>query len=313
MVYQAGDTLYLTNFNTNVTAAISFRTSAAPSQAVALTAPENANFSPDGRWITFSAVSTFPGGQVRRDVFIATPAGTNLVNLTADQDGSLPNEDARFTSDGQIVYKQRYYVSGNTVSRIKEMAVTLPASGDPSRNGAPATLRDDGVHEFSAPGISQSGRYLYYQTGSGANAGVYRYYLSLGTESAVSATPGVESYYPVARDLTTTLYAGWASPSNHNDQIFLWAPLYSGVGISEPFNDANADDSDPAVVDENLIIFSSDRCVISGDVNPATGRAAYKLYLGYLGHSDYWPLNLANINVPVPDLLGANYTRTAGP
>ena len=72
-------------------------------------------------------------------------------------------------------------------------------------------------------------------------------------------------------------------------------------------NDTSKDDSDPAKVDEDYIVFSSDRC--NGD-----GVGHYKLFVGQPGTTKYWTLDIDHINDPVDNLLGADFTLTlAGP
>ena len=305
LIYQAGDSLYLTDFSaaTPQTKPITFATRAAPSIPVHLTAPWNANFSRDGRWIVFTAVSTPPGKPPRRDVYISTPTGRHLVNLTGDLNGATPYEDARFSSDGsQVLFKTLYFpASRPPAGAIMAMTLLIPATGDPSRLGPPVTLLDDGNTEFSQPSLSPSGKYLYYSAGTRANEGVYQKNLLTGAVAAVSATPGVESHQPLARDLTTTLFSGWTSAANPNDQVFLYAPPIKLTPTLLKFNDPNYNNSDPAVVDEDYVIFSSNRCVVGG-------QRSMKLYIGSLSNARYWLLDVGDVNAPTADILGADYT-----
>ena len=305
MVYQSSTALYLTDFAAATTTQISFSTSSGPTPV--LSAPSNANFSPDGRWIVFYAQWTPSGGSARTDVFISRPDGSHLVDLTVDQDPTQPEEDPRFAQDGATVfYKRIYFPVAGTSAAIMKMTVSLPPVGsgsDPSRVGSPTqVLAMDGV-QYSKPSPSPTGKYVYYFSGTTPNEGVYQLNVATGASVAIAAVAGVQSYYPAPRDLTTTFYVSWANATNHADQIYANAPGIKAAATQLSLNDANKDDSDPAKVDEDYIIFSSDRC--NGD-----GVGHYKLFVGQPGTTKYWTLDLDHIEDPVDNLLGADFTLT---
>ena len=308
VVYQSDNALHLADLVAGTASTIIFTVSAGP--PVTLLNPVNASFSPDGRWVVFSAHWAPPGGAVRYDVFIASPSGAHLVNLTGDLNAAYKYEDGRFGFDGkQIVFKRRLDTTPSSIGEIWSMKLTLPATADPSRMGQPKLLLNDGQSEFSAPSLSPTGRYLYYQKGAHAAAGVYRHdiaaKLAPAHDLAVSVVPGTERYFPVVRDFTAVLLSGWANSGNMNDQLFLAAPgVLSAVDLL-PLNDPNKNNSDPAPVDEDYLIFSSNRCA------PSSAPGLMTLYLGAIGSADYWPLVMPGIDGSDGSLLGAGYTPTA--
>jgi Tol biopolymer transport system component len=299
MVFQSGGSLYLTDFGRGTTSLIALSTSSGPLRQVT-----NANFSPDGRWIIFSAVWGSGGG--RRDVFVSRPDGSRLVNLTYDPTNNFASEDARFWVDGKTVFfKQRYTTLSATVGAIMTMQLTLPtdATTNPSRVGRITSVPklDDGIHEFSQVSVSPSGKYLYYSVGSGSGERTGRLNTQTGAATALGP-PTIYSYFPVSVDFTTTFYTGRSGGSNPHDQIFTYAPSLGITRSALPFNDPNADNADPAPVDEDFVIFSSNRC-----------GGPFSLFIGQLGTSRYWRIGFSGVTVtPAADMLGSTYTLKPG-
>ncbi len=340
LVSQTTDHLYLTTFTTtpagtsSTSVPLQFFTSANQTTPVALSNPFNASFSPDGKWIVFSAVA--PMSDSRR-IYLSTVSGTHLVDLTsaAGQDTTNQEEDARFEPDGSaIIFKQFDYIGANKVSafRIRSMKITWPATAD--QDPAPGQIydllpdtQDKPGHyiEYSTPVMSPSEKYLYYATGSGGSEAIHRITMQSPVEIGnirydFLFRSGFEHYYPIVRDFTTMLFVGWINKVSKVDQIYMYAPIVTNHYILLRLNDCNYSNSDPTPVDEDYIIFSSNR--IRDDKRGCTydsGQGSYKcnsnLYLGKISTGEYWILGSANsivngnnINSLMPDILGPSYT-----
>ncbi len=302
------DFLYLTDFDAGTTSQIVFTTSAAPTTPVTLSQPLNPSFSSDGRWIVFTAATysaAYPQG--RRDIYISTPTGAHLTNLTASQNGTLPKYDARFSIVGSdVVYDQLGYTNPkNTVSSIYKMTLNLPVDNntDPSIIVQPVQVLFDNVHQYSGPTYSPTERYLFYSQSTTGYQSVWRYDNLLHTQTAISDNKALQAYLPGPIDLTTTMYISWTTKTGNYDQIFIRTPAVSSASKILPLNDPNFDTSDFATYDEDTIIFSSDRC---GD---AIGTGVYKFFIGSITTGQYWRLDEDGANSVQGPILGQSYTQ----
>ncbi len=294
-VYQGTDSggstqLYLYDFATSTKSLLSV-------SGWAVTVPINAQFSPDGQRITFTAVNT--GG--RRDVYLFKFGATAPVNLTLSMTGATKSEDPKWSSDGKkIVFKQ----DGN----IKIMAISFDGSGNPTVTSVTAITTNGTVGtltEASAPYLSLDMKYVYFVRGVGATEEIHVITLSStfsATLETVFSSNSNYGYYPAVRDFTTIFYAGWTSATGRNDQVLVQAPSLSGPNSSQPpLNDCNADNSDPTVVDSDYILFSSDSASVS------SGRV-YRPLLGSLANAQVWDLS-ATLGASLPGaVLGMSYT-----
>jgi hypothetical protein len=131
---------------------------------------------------------------------------------------------------------------------------------------------------------------------------VYRLTVGTGTEIMMTqANNG--AYYPVAMDLTTLLYVRHTRATKLNDQVFYLQPSISGNSeIHMNLNDCNVNNSDPAPLDEDYIVFSRP---------PSSASSNYTLFVGAIGSSAIWslaPLLQSNSQSAISNLLGASYS-----
>lgn len=255
----------------------------------------NGYFSPDGRWIVFTAVSaTYDAFNIFIwDTSSPTSAPVDLTPSTAR------NEDAKFSFDGNwIVYKHdgdihilhMEFTGGITVLEDK----VLTTGG--ALNGSYA--------EASAPVLAKYNKYVVFSRGSDGPTAPYRLSvlpLAHGTldplvETTIAKDADAVEYYPILRKNNELLYARHTLTS-HADQIQLRSPDHTASAVALPTNTCTRDNSDPAPVGTNTFIFSND----------AGGR--YLLYLGNEMTGKVW--NFSNnplLNAPLHDLEGASYT-----
>lgn len=267
--------LYLFDFRSNVFSTLSSKW--------AITDPMNAQFSPDGLWITFMGIQN---NQWNVFLWQLGSAG-QPINITAAL-GAHRNEDPKFSADGKrIVFKQ----DGDI--KIANLNFTL----SPPVISSVQSVTSDGMKvEESMPFLSPSGKYVIFTRGAGASFDIYRTNLVTNVTDTVAGTAGVAEYYPVYRDSSTIFYTRWVSAANANDQIYMYVPnLNSRTQLK--LNDCASNNSDTAPVDEDLIIFSGTR----------EGR--YKLYLGDVTTGYVWKLDAPGVNNAPYNVLGASYSN----
>ena len=253
----------------------------------------NAYFSPDGRWLTFTAVfnNAF-------NVFLwdTSNPSSSPVDLTP---GGTRSEDAKFSFDGNwIVYKR--------AGDIHALQMDLSVSTTPLQDKALTTggALDGSYAEASAPVLANHNAYVVFSRGSdGTTAPSQLSVLTLahGTLDPLVETPIAKDadaieYYPILRKGNALFYARHTF-SAAQDQIYLRSPDYTAAPVRLATNDCTNDNSDPAVVGTNAFIFSND----------ASGR--YLLYLGNAATGKVW--NFSDnplLNAPRHDLEGADYT-----
>jgi Tol biopolymer transport system component len=254
----------------------------------------NPNFSPDGKWIVFTGTSSSCSGTVN---IFAFRVGGGPLNALYPCDTNA-REDARFTPNGAgVVFK---YGTSKTSHNAAIAPVTLNADGTATVGAL--TMLTSGAVEVSAPSLSPTGKYLYYFKNSGMASSIYRLTVSAGAEIMMTqANNG--AYYPVAMDLTTLLYVRHTRATKLNDQVFYLQPSISGnTEIQMHLNDCNVNNSDPAPLDEDYIVFSRP---------PSSASSNYTLFVGAFGSSTIWslaPLLQSNSQSAISNLLGASYS-----
>jgi len=253
----------------------------------------NANFSPDGAWISFTARigSTLADCNNNVSQVYVYQLGSTMAPTNLFPTPSTNQEDPRFSPDGKsIVFK-------TARMNIALATVTLNANG--TANAGPVTMITSGTIEHSAPFFSPTKKYVYYSEGSGTGQNVFRMNLATGVETSVTAT-GYSAYYPVARDLSTLLYARKQTATDVNDQIYLTLPdIFPSKEYQLPINACSLGNSDPASVDENLVIFSRTNAANS-----------YEIYLGNISNGYVWALSAAlepGGATKLYNMLGASY------
>jgi Tol biopolymer transport system component len=281
--------LYLYDFATNAQTQIS-----QPSWNV--TNPLNPQFSPNGKLITFTAIQNG-----HKDVFVWSIGGGAPQNLTnGGASGSSASEDPKWGPDmASIVFKQ----DGN----IKVLTINVSASNVVTVSGTNA-LTTNGVlgaaSEASAPFYSPEGRYIYFVRGTGAAESVHVMTTAAGQSSETTfSANGNYAYYPAVRDFTLTIYTGWTSATGRADQVMAQAPLISGTTVYQlPFDDCWSDNSDPAPVDTDYILYSNDSNALSA------GHYWRPVLVAYATAAT-WDLSRIGLGVGIAGhVLGINYT-----
>ncbi len=265
--------LYLFDFQTSQLSVLS--------NSWGITDPMNANFSPDGKWITFMGIQN-----AKWHVFLWQVGSSTLpANLTALSD--TRNEDPKFSFDGKKIAFKR-----NGDIKI----ATINFSSTPPAISSILHVTSNGFQtEESMPYMTPSGKYVLYTRGANTTFDIYRTNLQNMTTQALISTPDVADYYPIVRDSTSFFYSRWDNATNKFDLIYMNVPN-TNSNIQLKLNHCSSNNSDAAPVDEDLLIFSGTR----------EGR--YKLYLGDIKTGNVWSLDSLGINSMTNNVLGANYT-----
>ena len=235
----------------------------------------NAHFSPDGTQLVFMGDQR--GGDRDWDVFLWTVGSSESPqNLT--QDWGTRDEDPKFTPSGTILCKSNYDL------------IELDTTGS-----VITTLTSDGTAiEQSMPFATHDGSQIIYARGAGASSDLHLMGRDGTGDTVVQGEPGLQEYYPIARDAQTYLFTRWASTTNIHDQIYLgyWdgTPAYA-----LPLGDASSNDSDAFPYGEDAVFLSSTR---SG------GAGGYDLYVAGIDSEDVVSLSGWNpdINTPLDEL-----------
>ena len=223
----------------------------------------NPYFAPDGSRIVFMAI---PQGQPREDdlleIFLYDLAQEILTRLTTN---SIPDEDAKFSPDGQrIVFKR----SG----QIWIM----------NADGSGAAQLTSSAREKSGPCFSPDGSRIvfWYDSQSTADLG-WMLANAPGSDTVLFVDTNYQNMYPIYRDADTILYSRWETadpdpePPNPSDDVFSYS-ISTGVQTrlgSIQFNLADTEDADAFPVQSDLVGYSSTRDV-------AGAKGGYDIYLG---------------------------------
>ncbi len=276
--------------------------------------PMNPAFSPDGKKIVFYACAALDAQNqcTKYDVYIWMLETKALYNITTGFSGRF--EDPKWMPDGKgLILKQ----DGN----IALLSVGFDASNHPTLSSAPQALTSGGTvgnaqTESWAPSVSPDSKYVYYTQGVlnpkvvNSTSQVYRLIIASKHKDPFSVN-GSYAYYPVARDLTTVLYSGWMMPAwsgtmeeKQPDQVMEQVPTILGTNkyIVLSANECKTDNSDPAAVDSDFYLFSSDSQKLSSG-------GKYRPVLALLAGPFAWDLSRIGLGAGiVGDIKGLNYT-----
>jgi uncharacterized protein (TIGR02145 family) len=240
----------------------------------------NAHFSPDGNYLVFMGVPQGLHDREYWDIYLWEVGDGYPENLT--QGNGIPDEDPKFSPDGyNIIFKRN--------DDIMEM--------DLEGNNVISITNDGSMNEDSMPFYTSDGLYVIYARGADANSDIYEISLNdYNYNPPLQNIPNLQEMYPITLDDNSYLYARWVSESNHNDQIYLGT--FEEEPLNIPFNNENANDSDPYPVQgTDFIIFSSDR---------PGGQGGWDLYVGDINYSN--PISLDNFGLNTSNHeLGACY------
>ena len=239
----------------------------------------NAHFSPDGSRIVFMGVPKEHHDFYSWDIYIWNLLSDHPINLTANN--GLRDEDPKFSPNGnEIVFKQ----NGDLV--------VIDLINDTMIN----TTNNGFSIEQSMPYFKTDNQNILYAQGAGISSDIYLINKDGTDDQPLENIINIQEYYPITWTNSIFLYTRWVSISNHHDQIYLG--YFSGENSqSLPFNDENADDSDPFPVNSDFVFFSSNR---SG------GQGGWDLYLGDKNSSTIWQMDEFNLNTSIHE-LGACY------
>ncbi|HEY1629676.1 MAG TPA: hypothetical protein VGF56_00065 [Rhizomicrobium sp.] len=273
-----------------------------PTASWGLRLPLNPVFSKDGKGVLFSAIRTASGGQELRDLFYWTIGSAGpATNLTESGDGDVRrqrNEDPKFSQKGEkIVWKQQ---GGIAVADFATLGgVPTLSNVQHLLNG---TLGDS--TEKSGPVFSPTEKYIYYFGASGTAERIWRYNFITKDKSTVVKMPtksGLTAYYPVDPDIYDLIYVSKLDASHPQDKIYVLSLMTSRSYIWNG-TDCDADNSDPAPIDEDYFLYSR---------SPGTSSTDYRLFVGQLNGGQAWDLSslgLALFDGSDGDLKGADYT-----
>ena len=245
----------------------------------------NAEFSPDGKYITFMGVQ-----RNQWHIFLWQLGSEAVpVNLTASMNAAR-SEDPKFSWDGrQIVFKQDGDIKIMDLHHSRT-GVTVTAVTNLTKNG-------DTV-ENSMPYLSPKGDYVAFTRGSDRSLRIYRMNL-LDRQAKLFDRSNVAAYYPIISDPSTCYYVRQSRRGLQVDQIYSKSPTLSHDPVQLPLNDCLSDNSDPSPVSEHFLIFSS-----------RYQSTMYNLFLGDAKNGARWSLYQFGVNSDrTRNKLGANYTN----
>lgn len=245
----------------------------------------NPHIAPDGSRIVFMAI---PQGQTRDynllEIYLYDLAQEALTRLTTN---GVPDEDAKFSPDGQkIVFKRSGQIwtmnaDGSGISQLTSTA-----------------------REKSGPCFSPDGSRIvfWYDSKSSADVG-WMLANSPNSDTVLFGDANYQDMYPIYRDSDTILYSRWESadanpaPPNPSDDVYAYSistGLKTKLGSTQ-FNLSNTEDADAFPVQSALVGFSSTRSV-------AGAKGSYDIYIGNPQTDAIY--QLGGMNSPHQDLGG---------
>ena len=263
--------IYLYNFATNTNSLLS--------GGWAIDNPMNAHFSPDGTKIVFMGLQK---GTDNWDVFYwKIGDATQPINLTMAF-GNTRDEDPNFSNKGdRIIFKH----SGH----LAEIDL----------NGNLTKTLTTGSGEESMPCYNYNDSTILYAEGAGAGSAIYTIDTSGANIKKLIAAPGVQKYFPVAKDSFSFFYTGWQSAGNHNDQLYIGYYNTLKTPSYLPFNSSDANFSDAAACGTKYVLLSSTK----GD-----SKGGYDLYIANSITGKIWSISAYNANInSAKEELGASY------
>ena len=272
--YSCNDSkLFIYNFSTNIITRIDANWG--------LNNCMNAHFSPDGKQLVFMGTGT---GTTNWDIFLWTINSTSLpTNLTASLGASSRDEDPKFSNSGtKIVFKHNGHLSEMDLSGNITKTIT------------------SGTGEESMPYYSYNDSSVLYAKGSGSASDIYMIKTDGTTIKTGAALTNIQEYYPIAKDSVSFFYTAWVSATNLNDQIFRGYYNTNKASDYLPFNQLNANYSDPYPCGSGFVFLSSTRYGSIG---------GYDLYIADINTGNTWSLSNYNTTInSLNDELGACYT-----
>lgn len=245
--------------------------------------PINAHFSPDGSKIVFMGVSTQNG---KWDIYMwGVGSGLQPTNLTAGD--NCRDEDPKFSPDGKtICFKQ---TANGGIGNLKIMDLDSKIIKNVTNN----------TIESGMPYFTKDGASLIYARGSGTTSDIYMVNVDGSNNHPLESINNLQEYYPITFDSASFLYTRSAFTATPYDQVYK-ANFSTGVAVSLPFNNSNADYSDAFPCGSNYVILSSDR---------AGGTGNYDLYIADINSGKIWSLNKYNTGINTSkNELGACYS-----
>ena len=246
--------------------------------------PMNAHFNPGGTQIVFMGQASANG---KWDIYL-WKVGSSMqpVNLTSGD--KCRDEDPKFSPDGKsICFKQ---TPGGGIGNIKVMDL----------NGHVTNTVTNNTVESGMPYFLISGATLMYARGSGATSDIYIVNLDGSNNRPLENTNNLQEYYPITFDSSSFLYTKSTLTSTPYDQVYK-GNFSTGVAISLPFNNSNADYSDAFPCGTDYVILSSDK---------AGGAGNYDLYIADINSGKIWSLSNYNSGInTMQNELGACYSE----
>jgi hypothetical protein len=228
-----------------------------------VSAPMNAVFSADGKWLIFMGVADEEWNLFAWEVH----SSAQPTNLTGNGPNNWTrNEDPKFNLAGDKVYWKR---SGNIA-----VAPFSILEGEPTLDLENLTMLTSGEANWETgsgekwmPIPSFDDSELYFVAGTGAEADIHKMSLEWNDNAEVArvevmaTAPVVDAvqlsaYYPIidhSRAERTLYYTRWLSQENRNDAVWF---LRGETQMLAPFNLPGVDNSDPWPVNgSDLVLF----------------------------------------------------------
>lgn len=116
-----------------------------------------------------------------------------------------------------------------------------------------------------------------------------------GALAQVVSNSGVEDVAPAYMDMNRILFSRWVSAATHRNAVYVY-DFQTGHQQKSPTNGASSDDTDPFLIADDIIGFSSSR----------SGTAGYDIFIGNFDSGDVKRLSSASTSKRD---LGGSYTR----
>ena len=238
--------------------------------------PMNAHFSPDGTQITFMGIHPPTDSWSIYTYTLGSSQAPVRLSTTNARD-----EDPKFSPDGKKIAFKRNERIGEMDLATKNITWLTPAN-----------------LSYSMPYYNPAGTKLVCSKDGGQTSSICLIDIQTKAISVLYDKANVQDYYPIAVDENSFYYAAGYSASNRADQIY--RGYWNGqTSVRLPFNNSNADYSDPYPIDAQWLILCSTR---SGS------KGGYDLYIANAGSTEIYSLSDYNSGInTVKEELGAVY------